>query len=211
VSRRAPESRAAGAATGTAAPRAFPRMEPVSSTFPRTRRSQRGYDVQQVDRFFTEARRAYDDAAETEQGLDAASIRHTAFRMRRGGYSPGHVDAALERLEDAFAERERDRGMAAMGEDAWLRRARELADEITARLERADGEKFRRVGRLTSGYDPDEVDRFGKRVLRYFREGRPMSVDEVRQATFRTSRGGYSEAQVDLLLDAVIDVMLAAR
>ncbi len=61
------------------------------------------------------------------------------------------------------------------------------------------------------GYDPDEVDRFLIRVQRYFRESRPMSVDEVRKVVFHTRRGGYSEAQVDLLLDAVIDVMLAVR
>jgi DivIVA domain-containing protein len=172
-----------------------------------------------VDRFFADARRVYDSdddgtdapARGDVSRFDAASIRHTAFRMRRGGYSPGHVDAALERLEDEFAARERERGMAALGEEAWLRRAREQADEITARLGREDGEKFRRVGRLTAGYDPAEVDRFAKRILRYFREGRPMSVDEVRQVAFRTSHGGYDEAQVDLLLDAVIDVMLAVN
>jgi DivIVA domain-containing protein len=184
-------------------------MDAVSSTFPRAPRSQPGYDVSQVERFLSEARRAYDEEGEAKTGIDAAAIRSTSFRMRRGGYSPLRVDEALERLEDAFAAREREREIEAMGEDAWIRRARERADEITARLSRPDGEKFRRVGRFSAGYDPDEVDRFLVRVQRYFRESRPMSVDEVRQVAFRTRRGGYSEAQVDLLLDAVIDVMLA--
>jgi DivIVA domain-containing protein len=170
---------------------------------------QAGYDVSQVERFLADARRTYDGENGQKPGIDAASIRHTSFRMRRGGYSPQHVDEALERLEDAFAARERERQMAAMGDEAWLRRARERADEIMARLSRANGEKFRRMGRLSAGYDPDEVDRFLVRVQRYFRENRPMSVDEVRRVVFHTRRGGYSEAQVDLLLDAVIDVMLA--
>jgi len=186
-------------------------MNGVSSTFPRTGRFQPGYDVSQVERFFAEAKRAYDAENEETPGIDAASIRRTSFRMRRGGYSPLHVDEALERLEDAFAARERDRRSAGMGEEAWLRRARERADEIVARLARPDGEKFRRVGRLSAGYDPDEVDRFLVRVQRYFRESRPMSVDEVRKVAFHSRRGGYSEAQVDLVLDAVIDVMLAVR
>ena len=38
-----------------------------------------------------------------------------------------------------------------------------------------------------------------------------MSVDQVRTAVFRTKKRGYNETQVDLLLDAVIDVMLAVR
>jgi len=218
----------------------------VSSTFPRTRRSEPGYDVAEVDGFFAGARRQYDGDADIERAdpegpgtgshdadrvrtdrrgtgrkgtgrtgtgrtLDAGAIRHTSFRMRRGGYSPQHVDAALERLEDAFAARERERGIASVGEEAWLRQARERADEIVARLSRAGGEKFRRVGRLSAGYAPEEVDRFLQRVQRYFQENRPMSVDEVRQAAFRTRRGGYSETQVDLFLDAVIAVMLAVR
>ena len=38
-----------------------------------------------------------------------------------------------------------------------------------------------------------------------------MSVDEVRTVAFRTRRGGYSEAQVDAFLDAIVGVMLAVR
>ncbi len=207
--------RSAAAAKPTPAP--APPVSPLpatggaSGTFPRSGRAVPGYDVAQVDAFLAEARRAYDGEGDATDGVDAARIRHTSFRMRRGGYSPPHVDAALERLEDAFAERERERDVARLGEEAWLRRAHERADEITARLARADGEKFRRVGRMSGGYDPAEVDRFLTRVSRFFAEGRPMSVDEVRQVVFRTRRGGYSEAQVDLLLDAVIDVMLAVR
>jgi len=43
-----------------------------------------------------------------------AIIRTTAFAMQKGGYSTSHVDAALERLEDAFASRERDRAFQQM-------------------------------------------------------------------------------------------------
>jgi DivIVA domain-containing protein len=38
-----------------------------------------------------------------------------------------------------------------------------------------------------------------------------MSVDEVRTTVFRASRGGYNETQVDILLDTVINVMLAVK
>ena len=55
------------------------------------------------------------------------------------------------------------------------------------------------------------MDAFASRLTNYFQDGRPMSVDEVRTVAFRPKKGGYREAQVDLLLDAVITVMLAVR
>jgi DivIVA domain-containing protein len=67
------------------------------------------------------------------------------------------------------------------------------------------------VSLLTLGYNRQDVDRFAARLVRYFQDGRPMGVDEVRTVTFREQRGGYREAQVDLLLDSVTDVMLAVR
>ena len=55
------------------------------------------------------------------------------------------------------------------------------------------------------------MDRFADRIAKYFRGTKPMSVDDVRTVAFHPRRGGYREAQVDLLLDAVIDVMNAVR
>lgn len=182
----------------------------MSTTFPRSRKSQRGYNIDQVEDFLEEARRAYstDHDALT---LTAERIRHTAFDMQKGGYSPKHVDAALERLEDAFAARERERLQAQLGEEAWYARARQTAQAVLDRLERPLGQRFNRVNFLVVGYHPKDVDAFCRRLSRYFQHGKPMSVEEVRTVAFRTKRGGYSEAQVDLVLDAVVDVMLAVR
>ncbi|MFJ8893470.1 DivIVA domain-containing protein [Leifsonia sp. NPDC102414] len=186
------------------------------STFPRTRKSELGYDTEQVDEFLQTARRAYDggaddDASDSSPALTAADIRHTAFSMKKGGYSTSHVDAALERLEDAFASREREAKRAAMGDTEWFEQARTTAQVILNRLERPVGERFERVSFLTYGYNKGDVDRFATRLSRYFQDGRPMSVEEVRTVTFRPQRGGYREVQVDLLLDGVTDVMLAVR
>ena len=74
-----------------------------------------------------------------------------------------------------------------------------------------EGERFTRVSVLKVGYSVDEVDRFSGRLIRYFSEGTAIGIDDVRTVTFRAQRGGYSEAQVDLLLDSVTDVMLAVR
>lgn len=183
----------------------------MSTTFPRTRRSRWGYDVEQVEDFLEEARRAYTAEAGELTVVTAESIRLTAFALQKGGYSTAHVDAALERLEDAFSGREKERWLNERGDRAWYSRARSTAQEVLDRLARPAGEKFTRVGRLGWGYDVGDVDRFARRLTEYFQDGAPMTVDEVRAVAFRPRRRGYREAQVDLLLDTVVDVMLAVR
>jgi DivIVA domain-containing protein len=183
----------------------------VSNTFPRTRNSQRGYSVDQVEDFLEDARQAYTADPNAPVVVSSASIRHMAFALQKGGYAPLPVDAALERLEDAFANRERERAVQQRGDQAWYAEARAVAQEILARLSRPQGHRFDHVSFLTSGYDRKEVDAFAQRLTAYFQEGKPLSVDEVRTVAFRPRKGGYREAQVDLLLDAVINVMLAVR
>ncbi|HNP16649.1 MAG TPA: DivIVA domain-containing protein, partial [Terrimesophilobacter sp.] len=73
----------------------------MSSTFPRTRKSRRGYDIDEVEEFLEEARRVYNAEPGAPTVLGSEEIRRTAFSLQKGGYSPAHVDAALERLEDA--------------------------------------------------------------------------------------------------------------
>jgi DivIVA domain-containing protein len=184
----------------------------VSTTFPRTRSSKRGYSVNQVEDFLEEARSAYSADAHMPVVISSETIRNIAFELERGGYSPVHVDAALERLEDAFATREKDRAFAAPGgEEKWYGQARETAQVILDRLDRPAGEKFDRTNVLTRGYAPKEVDALAARLVDYFQNGKAMSVEEVRTAAFRSIKHGYSEAQVDLVLDTVITVMLAVR
>ena len=178
------------------------------STFPRTPKKQ-GYDVEQVDAFLQTARRAYDD--DSAAALTSGDIRRTAFAMQKGGYSTTHVDAALERLEDAFAQREREAARQSAGDEAWFADARTTAQVVLNRLDRPVGHRFDRVSVLTLGYNRQDVDRFANRLVKYFQDGRPMSIEEVRTVTFREQRGGYREVQVDLLLDSVTDVMLAVR
>jgi DivIVA domain-containing protein len=182
----------------------------VSTTFPTAPRSVLGYDIDEVERFLTDARRAY-TANDSAPGIEAAKIRATAFSMRKGGYSTQHVDAALERLEDAFATREREREIVAVGQKAWYSEARGKATDVVARLERPAGQRFARVGFLGTGYHPKDVDAFAERLHGYFKEGRALSLTEVRSVVFRPKHGGYREAQVDAVLDAVVEVMLAVR
>ncbi|ARJ04848.1 DivIVA domain-containing protein [Humibacter sp. BT305] len=184
----------------------------MSSPFPHTRGSKLGYDTDEVDEFLARAREAYDTRASGGgPAISSDLVRRTAFTMRKGGYFPPAVDAALERLEDAFALRERDQAWTKAGDEAWFANARSRAREILNRIERPDGQKFTRAGFLRIGYHPKDVDAFAYHLVQYFRAGADLSVTDVRTITFRSKRGGYDEAQVDALLDAVVDVMLAVR
>lgn len=183
--------------------------DPVS-TFPRTDKKTLGYSIEQVEAFLAAARTAY-DANEGIEQLTAESIRHTAFAMAKGGYSPSHVDAAMERLEDAFAARERERAAGSKGKKVLTAEARARAQEIIDRLGRPAGHRFTRASFLTIGYSVADVDRFAARLLKHFEGGRALTPDDVRTAVFRQQRGGYREAQVDIVLDGVVDVMLAVR
>lgn len=157
------------------------------------------------------AEKSQADEAQTGAALTAEGIRHIAFAMHKDGYSPEHVDAALERLEDAFAARERDQAALAGGEQAWLADAENTADALVARLSRAPGHRFTRTTVLAVGYKRVDVDRLANKLVKYFQDGRELTVDDVRTSVFRPERGGYREAQVDLVLDSVVDVMLAVR
>jgi len=181
----------------------------VSSTFPRVSKG-RGYDTAEVEDFLEDARRAY-AAPAGQAGLSAETIRTTAFSMRRGGYQPEVVDAALERLEDAFATRERQAAVERGGEQAWYQQARTAAEAILDRISRPRGHRFRRLNWFTAGYSVREVDSTMDRIRRYFRTGSALAVDDLRQVAFHPQRGGYAEAQVDALIDATIQVILAVR
>lgn len=182
----------------------------VSSTFPRAPRSVRGYDVDQVEAFLATARDAYSDTGGTHP-LDSGAIRNTAFAMVRGGYDPKAVDAALERLEDAFAQREREQLTAAVGDTEWNTEARAMAQSLVDRLSRPSGARFRRSGLLTTGYRVRDVDEFAERVTGFLLRGAPLTAAEVREVVFRPAKRGYDEAQVDLVLDTLVRTMLAVR
>lgn len=170
-----------------------------------------GYDIDEVEDFLEDARRAYAGDRGSAQLVTAAAIRQLGFTMRKNGYSPSHVDAALERLEDAFAARERDRGIAEAGDQAWYQRARGDAQTILDRVTRPRGRRFKRVGILSGGYSVRDVDAFADRVARYLQQGTPLTADDVRAVVFGAQKGGYQETQVDVVLDAVIDLLQAVK
>lgn len=178
-----------------------------AAPFPRTAGRQRGYKPEDVDSFLTRARNAFE--ADDSDGVDAALVRTVAFPLVKRGYQVAAVDAALGRIEDAFAAREREQALSRAGARAWVGQSRQLAQEVLDRLTRPKRRRFRRAGLLRYGYRIDEVDIVGDKIARFLETGDPVTVDQVRSVAFRMQRRGYSEAQVDAVLDATVEVMLA--
>jgi DivIVA domain-containing protein len=179
------------------------------TAFPRVTNRVKGYDVHEVDDFFERARSLYEVSREGSNPLTSGQIREVSFRLVRGGYSSSHVDDALDRLETALAEHERNLAIVQYGERSWLIGARETADEIALRLGRKPRQRFARSSVFDQGYRVRDVDLFASAILDYVGSGKPMMVSHVRSVTFRAQRGGYREDQVDALLDALVELMLA--
>lgn len=168
----------------------------------------KGYHRAAVDGFLASARKTFESGADD---LTAEDVRTVSFPLVKEGYVVADVDAALGRVEDAFAARERERAVRSLGAGAWVEQARADAQVILDHLARPRRHRFARTGFLTFGYRVDEVDHVTSRIVRYLRDGDALSAEQLRSAAFRMQRGGYREEQVDALLDATIDVILAVR
>lgn len=178
------------------------------SAFPETRGRAKGYEKRAVDAFLAQARAAFEAG---DDSMSAASVRGAAFPLVRRGYAIPAVDAALSRIEDAFASRERESAVAREGAAVWVGQTRDTAQVVLDRLSRPRGRRFDRVGSLRYGYRADEVDIVVDKIARYLETGESVTVEQVRSVAFRMQRGGYREVQVDAVLDAVVEVMLAVR
>lgn len=167
----------------------------------------KGYDIAAVDEFLAAARAAFEDGDDAH--ISSADVRQVGFPLVAHGYQIAAVDAALGRLEDAFAAREREHALSRAGGRGWVGRSRRLGQEILDRLNRPRGHRFDRVGLLTYGYRIDEVDAVAEKIAGYLESGEHVTVEQVRSVAFRMQRRGYREDQVDAVLDAVVEVMLA--
>lgn len=169
---------------------------------------ERGYHRTAVDSFLAAARTSFEN---DRDGLTAADIRVASFPLVKGGYRVSEVDAALGRVEDAFAARRREHVVREAGAETWVSQVRSDAQVILDHLARGPRRIFARTGALSFGYRVDEVDHVAERIVRYLRDGDALSAEQLRSAAFRMQRRGYREEQVDALLDATIDVILAVR
>ncbi|MDP9988082.1 DivIVA domain-containing protein [Arthrobacter sp. FW306-05-C] len=184
----------------------------IPASFERVERSEYGYNAKQVDQFLQRARVSLETPEAATDPVKSSDVRAVSFDPVKGGYSAAVVDAALDRLEDAFARRERDELIAARGEEAWLREIGNLSGILRGRLHRPDGDRFRRPSQKKGrSYNTHDVDRLCHELIAYLEQDKPLSVDSVRRAVFRPAVGqeGYEESQVDAFLDRVVELMAA--
>lgn len=181
------------------------------SSFPLAERGQLGYQLEEVDAFLERARDTYDQGADVLSPVTALEIRGLAFPLKKRGYSARFVDAAMDRLEEVFYERERRARMAQIGEEAWWAEVGQLLREVRGRLDRPRGKRFRTRGIFASGYRKSQVDAFLDRVSALFAGDDQLTTAEVRGVVFHSQWRGYNEDQVDALLDAVVELLLATR
>lgn len=178
---------------------------PRPAAFPLTSGRTKGYERRAVDAFLEHARVAFEEGGP----MASVDVRRAAFPLVRRGYAIAAVDTALGRIEDAFAARERQVAVRSAGAHSWVGQTRETAQVVLDRLSRPRGKRFSRVGALRYGYRIDEVDLVADKIARYLETGQSVTVEQVRSVAFRMQRGGYRETQVDAVLDAVVEVMLA--
>lgn len=178
-------------------------------TFPAASAHQTGYLPSEVDSFLALARETYENRAPAGSELTAKQIRSFGFPLHKHGYSARHVDSALDRLEEVFFDRERRAFIALHGEDAWWASVQQSLSEVRGRLGRPRGKRFSRKSILTQGYRRADVDTVLDRITRMLSGEETLTINDIRNVVFRDELSGYDEDQVDALLDAVIELILA--
>lgn len=183
----------------------------MAESFPRVGIFSEGYDPKAVDRFFEDARRAYEGGVPAEQ-FSAEQVRQATFLLKRRGYNIKAIDAALSRLEAAFVQRDRANHIAVNGEAAWYQMIADRATTLYPRLLRPQGERFDHP-KDERGYRADEVDALLNRLEAFFNDQDSMTADDVRHAVFRPARGkkAYAEGPVDAYLGRAIEILLAVN
>lgn len=182
----------------------------MTDLFPRTNALRLGYEPEQVAEFFDEARLAYERPGSPDAEVSPLEVRRAAFDLKHGGYSTVAVDAALDRLELAFATRTRDIYVRTHGQDAWMKNLAERAQTLYPRLRRPAGDRFAHPATLKHGYDAREVDAVMARITAFFDTGRVLEADEIRAITFGSKTGSraYDERTVDAFLARTVDILL---
>jgi len=167
--------------------------------------SKPGYVPSQVDAFLASAREQFLNP--DNHSIDAAAVRSARFELVKNGYSISAVDAAMEKLEDVFAERELEGTLASIGLAEFTALLDEGLELLKVRASRVRGKRFSRRNWPNRGYNRKQVDAFCSRISTHLNEGAELSVKEVRLAVFKTQRSGYAEYQVDAFIEKLVEVL----
>jgi DivIVA domain-containing protein len=182
----------------------------MTDLFPRNNALRLGYQPDQVAEFFDEARLAYERPGSPDPEVSPLDVRRAAFDLKHGGYSTVAVDAALDRLELAFATRTREIFVRAHGQDEWMKSLAERAQVLYPRLRRPAGARFEHPENFKHGYDARQVDAIIARITSFFDTGQPLEANELRAVAFGSKTGvrAYDERTVDAFLARTVDILL---
>lgn len=175
----------------------------MSDKFPRAKK--RGYSIEQVEEFLGHARTQYLDPSSTE--MDVKTIRATRFDLAKHGYSISVVDAAMEKLEDVFAQRELEKSFGLLGFSAFLAETNDLRDLLLSRVDRKKGKRFARRFWPLRGYNRRQVDSLCSLLANHLNQSSPLALRDVRLTVFKPKRGGYAEYQVDAFIDRIVELL----
>lgn len=181
----------------------------MSAHFPLVAKGQLGYDTKQVDELIDLARSHFADPS--GHLVTASRLRNSQFALVKGGYSISAVDAALDRLDDAFGVQEAQKQIAVTGHHGLEAKVEHLIELLQGRVQRKAGNKFRKVPWFLRGYSPRQVDQLLNDVGGWLQSGstgadRTERVVRLRSVVFKTKWGGYDEAQVDAFIDRSVEL-----
>jgi DivIVA domain-containing protein len=177
----------------------------MSKNFPTADSKELGYDQGQVDAVINQARVQFAEPASNI--IDAKKLRTSQFDLVAGGYVIAEVDEALDRLDDAFARREKQRLTTSFTSVDAFDEVDKIRKLIKNRVRRPNRKKLARVGFFAKGYSVKQVDRFLAEIGLRLSGKNDLSIGELRNVTFKPKWGGYVENQVDALIDKTVEYL----
>ena len=170
------------------------------AAFATVRKGKLGYSKTEVDLLIARARDQY--SSPTAHVLDWRELSNHVFSMEKNGYQPAAVDAAIEKLQDTFAQKELAERFVAIDP---------IAQALVARVNRPKGKRFKRANVLGLGYSRSQVDAVLTLVGDYLEGTEELQIGEVRELKFKLKRGGYIESQVDAYIDRLVEHIQTKR
>jgi len=177
----------------------------MSAHFKKVSASELGYDPASVDPIIDLARKHFADP--DGRALDAATLRNSAFKLVKGGYQIASVDAALERLDEAFVEQEARLVLERTGHDGAAAHINGIRNTLQGRIDRPAKQRFDRTALWFKGYSVAQVDSLLKRIDGAIEGRRDLTAADLREVTFAPRWRGYSEAQVDAFIDRAVQFL----
>ena len=179
------------------------------ASFKNVSKNKLGYEPTEVDAFILRARDHYNNVS--AQLVDWRDLTDHKFALTKGGYDIRAVDAAIDKLQDTFAERElskKSNPFAASFSGSILTELRGL---LLSRANRPKNHYFKRVNVFGVGYSRKEVNALME-VVQEFLEGEEiLTLEDVRSLRFKVKRGGYIESQVDAYIGRLVEYLETQR